>query len=64
MNPGKNDNVYIGKANHSRVYEQNRYLLWPIRDILEIFNGNSLNEESAFVSAFDNELPFSLFTVS
>ena len=61
MNPGKNDNVYIGKANGSRVYEQNRYLLWSIRDILEILNGNSLNEESTFVSTFDTELSFSLF---
>ena len=61
MNPGKNDNVYIGKTNHSRVYEQNRYLLWPIRDILEILNRNSLSEESTFVSTFDTELSFSLF---
>ena len=61
MNPGKNDNVYIGKTNGSRVYEQKRYLLWPIRDILEILNGNSLSEESTFVSTFDTELSFSLF---
>ena len=61
MNPGKNDNVYIGKTNGSRVFEQKRYLLWPIRDILEILNGNSLSEESTFVSTFDTELSFSLF---
>ena len=61
MNPRKNDNVYIGKTNGSRVYEQKRYLLWPIRDILEILNGNSLSEESTFVSTFDTELSFSLF---
>ena len=61
MNPGKNDNVCIGKTNGSRVYEQKRYLLWPIRDILEILNGNSLSEESTFVSTFDTELSFSLF---
>ena len=61
MNPGKNDNVYIGKTNGSRVYEQKRYLLWSIRDILEILKGNSLSEESTFVSTFDTELSFSLF---
>ena len=59
MNPSKNDNVYIGKTNGSRVYEQ-KHFLWPIRDILEI-NGNSLNEESTFVSTFDTKLSFSLF---
>ena len=61
MNSGKNDNVYIGKTNGSRVYEQKRYFLWPIRDILEKLNGNSLSEESTFVSIFDTELSFSLF---
>ena len=61
MNPGKNDNVYIGKTSGSRVYEQKRYLLWPIRDILEILNGNNLSEESTFVSIFDTELSFLLF---
>ena len=59
MNPGKNDNVYIGKTNGSLVYEQKRYL--PIRDILEILNGNSLSEESTLVSTFDTKLSFSLF---
>ena len=57
----KKDNVYIGKTNGSLVYEQKRYLLSPIRDILEILNRNSLSEESTFVSTFDTELSFSLF---
>ena len=61
MNPGKNYNVYIGETNGSRVYEQERYFLWPIRDIFEILNGNSLSEESTFVSTFDTKLSFSLF---
>ena len=61
MNPGKNDNVQIGKTNGSRVYEQKRYLLWPSRDILEILNRKSLCEESTLVSTFDTELSFSLF---
>ena len=60
MNPGKNDNVYIGKTSGSRVYEQKRYLLWPIQDVLEILNGNNLSEESTFVSTFDIELSFLL----
>ena len=60
-NPGKNDNVYIGKTNGSHVHEQKRYLLWPIRDILEILNENSLSQESTFASTFDTELSFSLF---
>ena len=47
-----------------RVYEQKRYLLWQIRDILETLNRNRLSKESKFVSTFDTKLPFSLFYLS
>lgn len=39
-NPGRKDNVYIGKIDGERVYKQKLYLLWNIRDILDIANGS------------------------
>ena len=35
-NPGRKDNVYIGKIDGERCYEQNRYLLWKLDNALEI----------------------------
>ena len=48
MNPGRKDCVYSGKVDGDRKYEQRRYLLWTLHDLLEIINGNSFieNEES------------------
>ena len=48
----------------SRLYGQNQYLLWPIRDILERLNRNMLCKESTFVFTFDTDflfLPFYCF---
>ena len=39
MNPGRKDNVYVGKINGERAYVQKRFLLWTIRDIVDIANG-------------------------
>ena len=61
MKKKKNDNVYIEKTNGFRVYEQKRYLLRLIRDILKKLNGNNFIEESEFVLTFDTELSFPLF---
>lgn len=36
-NPGRKDNVYIGKIDGERCYEQNRYLLWKLDNALEIW---------------------------
>ena len=44
INPGKKDNVYIGKVDGERRYEQKRYLLWPMRDILKILNMSNAEE--------------------
>ena len=39
INPGRKDNVYIGKENSIRRYVQKRYLLWKLRDLLSIISG-------------------------
>ena len=57
MNPGKKDNVYVGKSNGQRQYEQKRYLLWPIRDLLNILN---TPENDSYVDSYGEELPFSV----
>ena len=56
INPDKKDNVYIGKVDGKRRYEQKRYLLWPMRDILNIFNMS--DAEESYAQAFDDKLPF------
>ena len=33
MAPGKKDNVYKGKVDGEKQYEQKRFLLWPLRDL-------------------------------
>ena len=38
MNPRKKDHVYVGRSNSERKYEQKRYLLWPLGDLLNILN--------------------------
>ena len=57
MNPGKKDNVYVGKSNGQRQYKQKRYLLWPIRDLLNILN---TPENNSYVNSYGEELPFSV----
>ena len=54
INPGKKDNVYVGKVDGERRYEPKRYLLWPIRDILNILNMS--DAEESYVQAFDDKL--------
>ena len=54
MNPGKKDNVYVGKVDGERRYEPKRYLLWPMRDILNILNMS--DAEESYVQAFDDKL--------
>ena len=52
MNPGKNDNVYIGKVDGVKQYEQKRYFLWPLRDILDILNGSIANQSETYTERF------------
>ena len=64
MNPGKNDNVYIGKLDGTKQYEQKRYFLWPLRDILDILNGsgeNVVNQSETYTERFAEKLTFSMF---
>ena len=53
INPVKNDNVYIGKVDGERRYEQKRYLLWPMRDMLNILN--MCDAEESYAQAFDDK---------
>ena len=57
MNPGKNENVHIGKLDGVKQYEQKRYFLWSLRDILDILNGsgeNVVNESFGIVAREKN----------
>jgi len=54
-NPGRQDNVYIGKVDGERKYLPRQYLLWTLRDLLDIINGT----ESNFQSTFSEKLTFS-----
>ena len=62
-NPGRQDNVYVGKVNGERQYLPRQYLLWTLRDLLDIVNGTSellsLQNSSSFVSMFTEKLTFS-----
>ena len=40
-NPGKKDQRYVGKENGKIKFVPIRYLLWTIRDLLDIINGCS-----------------------
>ena len=60
ITPGKSDHVYVGKINGERQYAQKRYLLWNLRDLFEIINGNQLNTDvETFVTKFGERLRFS-----
>ena len=54
-NPGGKDNKYITKVNGERIYLPKQYLLWTLRDILDIVNGESSN----FQTTFSEKLTFS-----
>ena len=54
-NPGRKDHIYMGKVNGEKVYEQNKYLLWSLRDAWEATNG------LGFEDTFGEPLSFSQF---
>lgn len=56
-NPGRKDNVYTGKIDGKKHYEQKRYLLWTLRDALGIVN----NQEDGFYINFQCDLSFAVF---
>ena len=51
INPGRQDNVYIGKVDGERKYLPRQYLLRTLKDLLDRINGGELHS-SNFVSAF------------
>ena len=53
MNPGKGD--------HFTKKNEKRYLLWPLRDVLEMLNGSELASGEGFKDRFAKKLSFSLF---
>ena len=57
-NPGRLDNVYIGKVDGERKYLPRQYLLWTLKDLLDIINGSELHS-SNFVPTFSEKLSFS-----
>ena len=57
-NPGCLGNVYIGKVDGERKYLPRQYLLWTLKDLLDIINGSELHS-SNFVSIFLEKLTFS-----
>ena len=58
-NPGRKDNVYIGKENCERIYKQILYLLWNLRDIIDIANGTGKIEiANSFIQNFNKSLTF------
>ena len=57
-NPGRQDNVYTGKVDGERKHLPRQYLLWTLKDLLDIINGSELHS-SNFVSTFSEKLSFS-----
>ena len=57
LNPGRKNNVYVGKIDLERCYVQEWYLLWNLRDDFEILNG--LKE--SFKETFGEPLTFTKF---
>ena len=60
MNPGKNDH-FTKKVNGEKIHVQKRYLLWPLRDVLEILNGSEMSSGEGFEANFEKKLSFTLF---
>ena len=60
MKPGKNDH-YTKKVNGGKIHVQKRYLLWPLRDILDMLNGSNISVSDSFKDVFEKELSFTLF---
>ena len=58
INPGRQDNVYAGKVDGERKYLPRQYLLWTLKDLLDMINRNELHSFN-FVSTFMENLNFS-----
>ena len=60
MKPGKNDH-YTKKVNGEKTHGQTRYLLWPLRDILDMLNGSDISVSDSLKDIFEKELSFAHF---
>ena len=60
MKLGKNDN-YTKKVNGEKIHVQKRYVLWPLRDILDMLNGSDISVGDFFKDMFEKELLFTVF---
>lgn len=58
MNPGGKNNLYIAKIDGERCYVQKRYLIWNLRDALQVLNGQ---KEVSFKKKFGELLTFKKF---
>lgn len=56
ITPGKNQQKYLGKVNGEKSDAKIRYLLWKLNDLLEILNGNKVN--NVFVDEFAKKIAF------
>ena len=66
MNLGRKNNVHVGKINGERNYVQERFLLWKMRDIVDIANGitEEANDIPRFTEEFGSELILSNCTTT
>ena len=60
MKPGKKDH-YTKKVNGEKSHGQKRYLLWPLRDILDMLNESDISVGDSLKDMFEKELSFTLF---
>ena len=59
INPGRRDNVYIGKETREHIYRQRLYLLGNLRDIIDITNGaRKIETANCFIQTFNISLTF------
>ena len=52
IKPGRKDHVYRGKVDGEKTYAQKRYLLWTLRELFEILNGEEKNHTSSLSSKY------------
>lgn len=55
---GKNQQKYLGKINGQSQYAQIRYLLWNLKVLLHILNGNATIDSERFLSKFSKDITF------
>lgn len=58
ITPGKNQQKYIGKTDGESRYAQIRYLLWNLKDLFQITNGNKLVDNHGFEEQFSKPITF------